>query len=136
MHYVLHAIDRLWNTNPNFNFSMNASLYFWLWYKCFLTKMLFFLWCKCPMQGCKVYSWWFQCMHSNHDVNVSLQRYGCKNLTMQMPPSGYAIMQMLWRKHNLFKNSLCFQIEASSAPEIKIFWKLDLLFLKSHILLT
>ena len=34
---------------------------------------IFYLWCKCPMQECKckVYSWWCQCMHSNHDANVS-----------------------------------------------------------------
>ena len=53
---------------------------------------------------------------------------------MQMPPCGYIMTQMLWCKHKLFKNSLYFQNEASFAPEIKIFSKFDLLFLKSHLL--
>ena len=100
----------------------------------------------------------------NCDANVSLRRWRCKNLVvqmlsngyvmmqmllcryammqmsfcrnvmMQMPPCRYAMMLMFWCKHNLFKNSLYFQNEASSAPKTKIFSKLDLLFLKSHIL--
>ena len=53
---------------------------------------------------------------------------------MQISPCRNDMMQMLWRKHNLLKKSLCFQIEASSTPETKIFSKLDLLFLKSHLL--
>ena len=51
---------------------------------------------------------------------------------MLIPPCRNTIMQMLWHNHNLFRNSLCFQIEASSTPETKIFSKLDLLFPKSH----
>ena len=40
---------------------------------------------------------------------------------------------MLWCKHNLFKNFFYFQNEASTTPETKIFSKLDLLFMKSHL---
>ena len=40
---------------------------------------------------------------------------------------------MLWCKHNLFKNSFYFQNEAFTTPETKIFSKLDLLFMKSHL---
>ena len=124
-----------------------------------------FSWCRCPMQGwkCKVYPWWCLCTYLNHDANVSLQRWRCKNLMVQMsscgyammwmPPCGYVMLQMFpcryammrmshweyammrifWCKHNLFKNSLYFQNEAFSAPETKIFSKLDLLFMKSHL---
>ena len=53
---------------------------------------------------------------------------------MQMPSCGYIMTQMLWCKHKFFENSLYFQNEASLAPGIKIFSKLDLLFLKSHLL--
>ena len=42
--------------------------------------------------------------------------------------------RMLWCKHNSFKNFLYFQNEASSTLETKIFSKLDLLFMKSHLL--
>ena len=31
----------------------------------------------------------------NRDANVSLQRWKCKNLVMQMPFNGYVMMQML-----------------------------------------
>ena len=31
----------------------------------------------------------------NRDANVSLQRWRCKNLVMQMPSNGYVMMQML-----------------------------------------
>ena len=62
-------------------------------------------WCKCPIGAC-------------HDANASC---------------GYAMMRMLWCKHNLFKNSLYFQNKASTTPETKIFSKLDLLFMKSHL---
>ena len=68
------------------------------------------------------------------DANVSLQRWRCKNLVVQMSSNGYVMMRMLWCKHNLFKNSFYFQNEASSTPETKIFSKLDLLFMKSHFL--
>ena len=54
----------------------------------------------------------------------------CGYVMMQMPPCGCAMMRMFWCKHNLFKNSLYFQNEAFSAPETKIFSKLNLLFLK------
>ena len=81
------------------------------------------------------------------DANVSLQRWRCECLLMDMSwctcPFGYAVMrmsscryvmmQMLWCRHNSFKNSLYFQNEASSALETKTFSKLDLLFLKSHL---
>ena len=68
----------------------------------------------------------------------------CRYVMMQMPPYGCvmmrmsawecAMMRMFWCKHNLFKNSRYFQNKTSSAPETKIFSKLDLLFLKNHLL--
>ena len=69
-----------------------------------------------------------------HMMHMSPFRDANAIFMMQMSFCKNAMMQMLWCKHNLFKNSLCFQIEASSAPETKIFSKLDLLFLKSHLL--
>ena len=80
----------------------------------------------------------------NRNANVFLQRWKCKNLVVQMPSNGYVLMQMLlvgiswckcppgammqmfWPRHQLFKNSLYFQNEASSALETKIFSRLDL----------
>ena len=38
-----------------------------------------------------------------------MQMSPCKYAMMQMLPCRYARMRMFWRKHNLFKNSLCFQ---------------------------
>ena len=38
-------------------------------------------------------------------------------------PLGHVMMQMLWCRHNLFKNSLYFQNEAFSATEIKNIFK-------------
>ena len=32
----------------------------------------------------------------NRDANVSLQRWRCKNLVVQMPSNGYVMMQMLF----------------------------------------
>ena len=32
----------------------------------------------------------------NCDANVSLQRWRCKNLVVQMPSNGYVMMQMLF----------------------------------------
>ena len=102
-----HAINRLLTIDLDGNFSMNASK---MWCKCLLTKMqvpfdkdanaIFYLWCKCPMQGwkCKVYSWWYQCMHSNHDVNVSLQRWRCQCLLMGMSWYKCLIVRMPWCK--------------------------------------
>ena len=72
------------------------------WYECLLGSMP---WCECPLVGMQ----W-----------------------MRIPACGYIMIRMLWCKHKLFKNSLYFQNEVSSAPKIKIFSKLDLLFLKSH----
>ena len=74
-------------------------------------------WCECPLGSMP----WRECLF------VGMQ-------WMQMPPYGYIMTRMLWCKHNLFKNSLYFWSEASSASETKIFSKLDLLFLKSHLL--
>ena len=74
-------------------------------------------WCECPLGSMP----WCECP------------LVCMQWT-QMHPYGYIMTQMLWCKHKLFKNSLYFQNEASSAPEIKIFSKLDLLFLKSHLI--
>ena len=84
------------------------------WYKCLLGSMP---WCKCSCSAC-------------HDANVHLGVcHECK-----CPLVGISWHGMLWCKHNLFKNSFYFQNEASTTPEIKIFSKLDLLFLKSHLL--
>ena len=44
---------------------------------------------------------------------------------MRMSSCRYVMMQMLWCRCNSFKNSLYFQNEASSAPETKIFSRLD-----------
>ena len=62
-----------------------------------------------------------------------MQMYPCRCAVMQTYPCRCAMMQMLWCKHNSFKNSLYFQNEASTTPETKIFSKLDLLFMKSHL---
>ena len=78
------------------------------------------------------------------DANASWRRCKCKfffydakclliEMEMRMSFDGYVMMQMLWYRHNSFKNFLYFQNEASSAPETKTFSKLDLLFLKSHL---
>ena len=62
-------------------------------------------------------------------MQMSLYRHAM----MQMPPCEYTMPRMLWCKHNLFKNSLYFQNEASTTPETTIFSRLDLLFMKSHL---
>ena len=49
------------------------------------------------------------------------------------PLVGISWHRMLWCKRDLFKNSFYFQNEASTTPETKIFLKLDLLFMKSHL---
>ena len=51
----------------------------------------------------------------------------------ECPLVGISWRGMLWCKHNLFKNSFYFQNEASTTLETKIFSKLDLLFMKSHL---
>ena len=57
----------------------------------------------------------------------------CGYAMTQMSHWEYAMMRMLWCKHDLFKNSLYFRPEASTTPKTKIFSKLDLLFMKSHL---
>ena len=65
-------------------------------------------WCECPF-GCMQ---WCKC------------------------PCWYVMMQMLWRKHNLFKNSLCFQNQGFlSAWNQKYFQILICYFSKSHLLI-
>ena len=74
---------------------------FWQRCKCLLTKMqMQFFKCKCLMQGwkCKVYSWWCQCTHSDHDANVSLQRWRCKCLLMGMSWCKYPFVGIPWCK--------------------------------------
>ena len=95
------------------------------------------IWCRCPMQGCKckVYSWWCQCMHSNHDANVSLQRWRCKCLLMGMSWCKCPFIRMPWCKcfdaNTIYSKILhVFEIKASLAPKTKIFSNLDLLFLE------
>ena len=117
MHYVLYAIDRLWNTNPNINFSMNASkmwcksrfFYFWCkcfsqWYRCEMSiwcTCLFsemqFSWCICPMQGCrcKAYPWWCQCTYLTVMQMSPCRDVDAKCLVVQMPSNGHVMMQML-----------------------------------------
>ena len=72
-------------------------------------------WCKCPLVG------------------MPWCKYSCRYAMIRMSAWEYVMAWMLWCKHNLFKNFLYFQNEASSAPETKIFSKLDLLFLKSQL---
>ena len=73
-------------------------------------------WCECPLGSMP----WREC------PLVGMQ-------WMQMPSCRYIMTQMLWYKHNLFKNSFYFQNEVSTTPKTKIFSKLDLLFMKSHL---
>ena len=89
----LHAIDRLLTTDLDVKF-------LWMQTKCdasldfsFLMQILFIgmSWCKCPFVDMP----WHKCLL------VCMQWCKC--------PCRYVMMQMLWRKHNLFKNSLCFQ---------------------------
>ena len=99
------------------------------------------------MFPCKVFPWWCQCMQmfpyrdgdakclvvqmfSNGHVMMQMLLAGmswckcpCRYAMMQMPRCGYIMTWMLWSKHNLFKNSLYFQNEASLAPETKMFSK-------------
>ena len=82
--------------------------------KCLLESMP---WCECLLESMS----WREC------PLVGMQ-------WMRMPPCGYIMTRMLWCKHNLFKNFLYFQNEAFSTLETKIFSKLDLLFMKSHLL--
>ena len=86
-----------------------------LWCKCLLMGLS---WCKCPfvgMQWCRcpfVGMPWCKCpIGACHDANAF-----CRYVVMQMPLCGYIMTWMLWCKHNLFKNLLYFQNEASSAP--------------------
>ena len=75
-------------------------------------------WCKCPL-GCMQ---WCKCP--------------CRYVMMRMSACVYAMMQMLWRKHNLFKNSLCFQNQGFlSAWNQKYFQILICYFSKSHLLI-
>ena len=83
------------------------------WCKCPLVGMP---WCKCPLVGMP----WCKCSFG-YAMNVNAR-------------VGMQWMQMLWCRYNLFKNSLYFQNETSSTLETKTFSKLDLLFLKSHLL--
>ena len=95
-----------------------------LWCECPLVGMQ---WCKCPIVGMP----WYKC------PLVGMQWCKCTLVGMlwwKYTLERCAMMRMFRCKHNLFKNSLYFQNEASSAPETKILSKLDLLFLKSHLL--
>ena len=42
-------------------------------------------------------------------IEMEMQMSSNGHVMMQMPPCGYVMMRIFWRKHNLFKNSLCFQ---------------------------
>ena len=78
-----------------------------------------------------VFRTWCRCLLVEMEMQMSSNGY----VMMQMSFYRNAMMQMLWRKHNLFKNSLCFEIKTSLAP--KIFSNLDLLFPeKSSFFLT
>ena len=85
-----------------------------LWCTCLFSEMQF-SWCGCPIGACR-------------DANAP-----CRDAMTQMSHWEYAMMRMLWCKHDLFKNSLYFRPEASTMPKTKIFSKLDLLFMKSHL---
>ena len=82
------------------------------WCECPLENMP---WCEYPLIGMQ----WCKCLHGSMTW--------CECPLRSMP-------QVFWCKHNLFKNLLYFQNEASSVLETKIFSKLDLLFMKSHLL--
>ena len=91
------------------------------WCKCLLGNMP---WCKCPLIGVQ----WCKCLHGSMTW--------CECPLRSMPwceCSLGGITQVFWCKHNLFKNFLCFQNEAFSMPETKIFSKLGLLFRRSHL---
>ena len=65
----------------------------------FLVRMS---WCKCPLGDMQ----WRKCPL----VGMSWRECPLVGMQwMQMPPCGYIMTQMLWCKHNLFKNSLYFQ---------------------------
>ena len=90
------------------------------WCECLLIGMQ---WMRIPVWVCNECKCLLESMPWHECPLVGIQ-------WMQMPPYGYIVTQMLWCKHNLFKDSLYFQNKASSAPETKIFSKLDLLFMK------
>ena len=103
-----YAIDRLLTTDLDVNFlwmqtKCNASLDF-----SFLMQLLFDkdVDAKCPydahvsFQRCNFHDADVPCKGANAkfihcDANVSLQRWRCKNLVVQMPFNGYVMMQML-----------------------------------------
>ena len=121
------------------------------WRECPLGNMS---WCECPFVGMQwrecpfryAMTWmppcgcairWMPAWVCN-DMNVHLENMSwreCPLVGMQWCECsfGYVMIWMFWCKHNLFKNSLYFQNEASTTPETKIFSKLDLLFMKSHL---
>ena len=99
------------------------------WYECSLGSMLMMRMppCRCVMMQRPPCGY--------QDVNVPLWVWSDANVRLEsMPWCECPLLGVQWCKHNLFKNSFYFHNEASSAPEIKIFSKLDLLFLKSHLL--
>ena len=104
----------------------DASLDFWFWYKCFLTKMqMQFLMMQMFHAGMEMQSLFMM-------VLVHIFIPWCKCLFVGIPWCEWPLVGMPWCKcfdaNNLFKNSLFFQIEASLEPKTKIFSNLDLLF--------
>ena len=92
-----------------------AGMKIWnvLWCKCFLMGMS---WCKCNLVGMQ----WYRCpFRYAMNANALLWVYHDTNALMQT--------------RFIQKIPFIFQNETSSAPETKIFSKLDLLFLKSHL---
>ena len=89
----------------------DARLDFWFWYKCSLTKMqMQFFMMQMFHAGMKMQSLfmmipvhafrpWCKCLLTEMEMQMSSNGY----VMMQMFLCRNAMMQMLWRKHNLFK---------------------------------
>ena len=113
-----------------------------------------------PCRGCKckVYPWWCQRTYLNCNANVSSKRWRCECLLigmswckcpfigmpwrecplvgmqwMQMSHCGYIMTRMLWCKHNLLKKFLLFSKRGFHHAWNQNIFKLNLLFLKSHL---
>ena len=118
--------NKMWCKSRFFIFNANAS---WQRCNCNFLFMMQMSHARMKMQSLfmmmlvHAFKPWRKCLLIEMEMRMSFNEYVmmqmslCKNAMMQMTPCGYAMMQMSWRKHNLFKNSLCFLIEASSMPK-------------------
>ena len=93
----------------------------WVWYDANVHVGM--SWCKCPIVGMP----WCECLLGSMlwcECNlIGMQWCRCpfRYAMNANAPWEYAMILMLWCKHNLFKNSFYFQNEASTMPETKIF---------------